>query len=127
MLTDKQKQLNRAIAERKGYKPILLERETKFYYDKDVTGNAATAKQVTRTLSNYALVAPDGNIIMSHLRRHTEDEAYENTPNWAGDLNLAWEFYKDVYDLCNFSADDDPAEVATHICKTWLKWYDDHH
>lgn len=117
MLTDEQ--INRKIAELKGYYV--------YHYDKDIEENCF-----------YQLWDEEGCPVIWKIyegHRKTEEEAWKDVPNWAGDLNLAIELVEKgcIFTLSySYANPEFRADIYGHsgydirpsraICLAWLAW-----
>jgi hypothetical protein len=126
MLTDEQKRLNRAIAERKGWR-VLLDDHAPFLEG----GEGLYDEPFWTNKPGYMLIQPNGETY-SDEGNDTEDDAWLEAPDWAGDLNLAWELlntppFRDsavAYGLAIRIYTMQPTDAAHMIAEWWLDWYD---
>lgn len=127
-LTPKHLALNRAVAERKGWRC-----EQTAIITSPPMRDSSMGYQ---TALGYVLVAPDQQ---QQQRRWTfghgwrclsEDDAWSAAPNYSGDLNLAWELVNDLdpvdrrFALAYRKDHCTAAEIASLICELWIPAYD---
>lgn len=137
-MPDKRLALNRAVCERKGWTCQEVLRIKTAHLEPVLPTDEVVATKIQGFIpiaKGFKLVPPDSSyeIITGGWTWTTPEEAWKQAPDYAEDLNLAWELWKDLDEFDwqfimeaakKHSAGITAAELAAIICSAWIVNYD---